>query len=79
MANLTVGIPYTDDTEPGNKTESGENKRNKKQRTVRPGVTTSAPTTLKQRSEPAFEAALSMRLQCQEILTNLFYFFFCLD
>lgn len=35
MVNLTVGIPYTDDTEPGNKTENGENKRNKKQRTVR--------------------------------------------
>lgn len=73
MGNLTVGLPYTDDTEPGNKTENDENKRNQKQRMVRRlGL-----PRLHHTEETAFQAALSMWLQCQEMLTDFMILFYC--
>lgn len=68
-----MGVPYTDDTEPENKIENGENKRNKKQRKVRRlGL-----LHLHHTEATAFQAALSMWLQCQEMLTDFIILFYC--
>lgn len=73
MVNLTVGIAYMDDTEPRIKTENGENKRKKKQRMVRRlGLPCLHRTEAK-----ALQAALSVWLQCQEMLTDFIILFYC--